>query len=309
MYHGLPVEVIRGAMRPRLLRAARVSLRVSGPAAAPPAFAPAGAARRALSSSAPAAGKRPRPVTDYVGMTLFGSLVVGTFGLGAWQADRYFWKEALIEERKRVLGREPQSLKELLLGNDPLPAGAAVIDDPALHYTRVSVRGTFDHTNEILIGPRVPPKRAHGGGMDIAEVGGESDGFIVVTPLMLEEGEGSAFQGGGIVLVNRGWIPNPEKTKFKTEPSLRFTTGPVTVTGVVHPPEQPRMLSPPNDIVKRKFLWFDPIAAAHAAGLTFPEGGRGDGVESSTCPLIVNQTEPCNPGMFPVMKDMSSSPR
>ena len=88
MYHGLPVEVIRGAMRPRLLRAARVSLRVSGPAAAPPAFAPAGAARRALSSSAPAAGKRPRPVTDYVGMTLFGSLVVGTFGLGAWQADR-----------------------------------------------------------------------------------------------------------------------------------------------------------------------------------------------------------------------------
>ena len=70
-------------------------------------------------------------------MTLFGSLVVGTFGLGAWQADRYFWKEALIEERKRVLGREPQSLKELLLGNDPLPAGAAVIDDPALHYTLV----------------------------------------------------------------------------------------------------------------------------------------------------------------------------
>jgi surfeit locus 1 family protein len=310
-----------------------------------------GAIQRAPSSSAATAataaataGKRARP--DYVGMALFGSLVVGTFGLGAWQADRYSWKEALIAERERILAREPQDLIRLLReryrggaaaaaaaagaipgGGDSNAAAASalpVLNDPALHYTRVAMRGTFDHANEILIGPRVPPKRAHGGGMDIAEVEGESNGFIVVTPLILddvgEEGGSRSFRGsggGGVVLVNRGWIPNPEKTKFKTEPALRFTTGSVRVTGVVHPPEQPRMFSPPNDVAKRMFLWFDPVAAAQAVGLMLPSAasaagagaggaGGGGGETSVVCPLIINQTEPCNPGMFPVMKDTSA---
>ena len=276
------------------------------------------------SAAAATAGKRPR--TDYVGMALFGSLVVGTFGLGAWQAERYSWKEALIAERERILALEPQDLADVLRAmrretdssadailraaegrGDISAAALPVLNDKKLHYTRVALSGTFDHANEILIGPRVPPKRAHGGGMDIAEVEGESNGFIVVTPLILEK-ESSANFGGSVVLVNRGWIPNPEKTKFKTEPALRFTSGVVRVTGVVHPPEKPRMFSPPNDVSLRRFLWFDPVAAAQAVGLMLPSttDASAAGESQVPCPLIINQTEPCNPGMFPVMKDTSA---
>ena len=270
--------------------------------------------RRNLSTSLPKDASKPKRERgkDYVGMTLFGSLVVGTFGLGSWQANRYYWKEALIMEREAILGQEPKDLltllrdigKEVAIGFD-IGGGESPTDVKSLHFSRVNVRGTFDHTNEILIGPRVPPKRAHGGGMDIAEVGGESDGFIVVTPLILEDPRGEGNGGDQCVLVNRGWIPNPAKTKFKTEPALRFTTGVVEITGVVHPPEKPRMFSPPNDVAKRRFLWFDPIAAAQAVGIRLPSIAEAVTEGDPVCPLIINQTESCNPGMFPVMKDIS----
>lgn len=256
--------------------------------------------RRFLSTAASSV-KPPTPVVpparNYLGASVFGTLVLGTFGLGVWQSNRYFWKKALIEEREVLLATEPVDLvtrlKALLAKQgQPYVANTNPIDSPALHYARVLVTGVFDHTNEITIGPRVPPKREHGGGMNIAEVGGESKGYLVVTPLLLAN-------NGGTVLVQRGWIPDPKQTKFKTEPALRFTTGTVTVEGVVVPPEVVRTFSPPNDIVNRRFLWFDPIAAAQATGVVC--GGTVEGVANN--PLIINATTRCNKGQFPVVKE------
>ena len=250
--------------------------------------------RRLLSTTtSPTPAKRQR---NYVGAAVFGTLVVGTFGLGTWQTNRYFWKEELIQQRKQTLSDNPVDLitrlQELLAS-----AGVAFdlsnpVDHSDLHYTRISARGVFDHSNEICIGPRVPPKQEHAAsGMNIAEVGGESHGYFVVTPLILDN-------GGGTILVNRGWIPDPKKTKFKTQPALRFVTGSVTVNGVVLPPEQPRLFSPPNDIIRRRFLWFDPVAACQATGIMLPN--------SKDRPVILNAIERCNEGMFPVVSGLET---
>jgi surfeit locus 1 family protein len=232
---------------------------------------------------------------------VFGTLVVGTFGLGTWQTNRYFWKEELIEQRKKTLCADPvdlvERLRELLASAGVSPSLSEngisnPVDNPDLYYTRVSARGVFDHSNEICIGPRVPPKQEHAAsGMNIAEVGGESHGYFVVTPLILDN-------GGGTVLVQRGWIPDPKKTKFKTQPALRFVTGSVTVSGVVVPPEQPRLFSPPNDITRRRFLWFDPVAACQATGIVLPA--------SDDKPLILNAIDRCNEGMFPVVNGLDT---
>ena len=304
---GRPSSVSFSAHVPLSLRAPSTLPRVVLPAScrrprpdAQLATVPAAATRlRWLSSSASSSSSTAAATAtkekNYLGAALFGSLVVGTFGLGTWQASRYFWKEELIAERTRLLAGEPADLVALLSDQAAAagtPAADATThspaDAPTLHHTRVVIRGTFDHAKEILIGPRVPPKQDHGGGMNIAEVGGESSGVFVVTPLVLDDGRR--------VLVQRGWIPDPKRTKFRDEPALRFTVGPVNVVGVVQPPETERAFSPPNDVAQRRFLWFDPAAAAVAAGV--------DDLAPGALPLIVHATERSNPGRFPVMKGL-----
>jgi surfeit locus 1 family protein len=238
---------------------------------------------------------------NYLGASVFGTLVIGTFGLGAWQTNRYFWKEELIKKRENLLQAEPVDLliqlKDLMNREGRTKYLKNPIDNLNLHYTRVKVTGFFDHSKEIMIGPRVPPKQDHGGGMNIAEVGGESSGYFIVTPLILDDGAGK-------ILIQRGWVPDPVKTKFKTEPALRFTDGKVTVEGVIVPPEVERTFSPPNNIVKRQFLWFDPVAACQATGIVL-ESGSSDDRNTPILPLIVNATNRCNPGQFPVVKDFT----
>ena len=41
------------------------------------------------------------------GQAFFGSLCVGTFGLGCWQTQRYFEKIHLVAERQEQLAMEP----------------------------------------------------------------------------------------------------------------------------------------------------------------------------------------------------------
>ena len=78
-----------------------------------------------------------------VGKAFFGSLCVGTFGLGAWQTKRYMEKVDLVEARERELIDAPVPLSEQHDG-----------------FRRVLVRGTFDHSKYVLVGPRGPPPGA-----------------------------------------------------------------------------------------------------------------------------------------------------
>ena len=78
-------------------------------------------------------------------VAVFGSLCAGTFGLGCWQAIRYSEKVEMIEIRE----------KELSMNASPLP-----LSSPSSSFQKYTVRGKFQHTNEVWIGPRGPPPGA-----------------------------------------------------------------------------------------------------------------------------------------------------
>ena len=80
-------------------------------------------------------------------VAVFGSLCAGTFGLGCWQATRYFEKVEMIQVRE----------KELSMNASPLPPSSTSSPTSFQKYT---VRGKFRHDNEVWIGPRGPPPGA-----------------------------------------------------------------------------------------------------------------------------------------------------
>lgn len=94
-------------------------------------------------------------------------------GLGVWQMQRLEWKQGIIDQRAARLAAPPIDI-------------ANVPDDrwADIEHRRVRIRGEFLHDREILLLNRV----RHG-----------QTGFDVITPMVLE--------GGGAVLVNRGWVP------------------------------------------------------------------------------------------------------
>ncbi|CAF3813725.1 unnamed protein product [Rotaria magnacalcarata] len=112
---------------------------------------------------------------------------VSAFALGCWQVSRRTWKINLIEKLKSRTQAEPISLLENL---DILPD---------LEYYPVHVRGTFDHSREILIQPRSR--------LDFADFEKQSaarplvtTGAHVITPFRVANRN---FD----ILVNRGFVP------------------------------------------------------------------------------------------------------
>ena len=99
--------------------------------------------------------------------------VITMLFLGFWQVDRLVWKEALIERlHERATGEATD-----------LTPGAK--DEEADEFRRVRLSGTFDHENEFLL-----VNRSLNG----------NPGMHILTPLTRSD-------GGGHVLINRGWVP------------------------------------------------------------------------------------------------------
>ena len=63
------------------------------------------------------------------------------------------------------------------------------------------------------------------------------------------------------VLIDRGWVPGARGHQ------LDQPTGPVTVTGYVHPADAPSLFSATDDMVGRQFFTLDPAAIGRALGL------------------------------------------
>jgi surfeit locus 1 family protein len=111
---------------------------------------------------------------------LFAHIVVAALailfvGLGLWQLDR-------LDER-----RAENAVGEDRFFDSPVTLAAAeakTID--FLEFRRVLVEGEFDVSSEVLVRSQVHRGNA---------------GFHVITPLVVDQGEGEA------VLVNRGWVP------------------------------------------------------------------------------------------------------
>ena len=181
------------------------------------------------------------------------------FGLGTWQVQRLEEKRTEIEYR------------ESLLGGPPLDLNSSSRSDLQRHDP-VACRGRFLHDRSVYVGPRVR-----------SELGQAFQGCMVVTPLVLDdddsgrggkrggsEGGGSALsrlfssrgtagseggkgaatadggrEGGGIVLVLRGWVPQ----MWRSDPSRFDAMRPresVEVQGLVKHSDEPGYFAPDN---------------------------------------------------------------
>ena len=109
-------------------------------------------------------------------------------------------------------------------------------------YRPVMVRGHFLHMREMTlysIGPDGKP------------------GYDLFTPLMLDR--------GGVIIVNRGWVP--EQLKLKTMRPQTLTEGKVTVTGVLRKPWGKIWYGPENSPQTNDWYYGDIAAMAESQNL------------------------------------------
>jgi len=151
--------------------------------------------RRLLSTSS---ANAERPWVRRTGAVLFSGVVVFTGYLSAWQLNRHQWKISLIERRKEML---KGALEPIAAVVPPEAATSGISAD--LEYRRVWCVGTFDHSKQILMGPRSAPA-----GMEAAAAAATGkrnppgaptpSGWDVITPFTCTDGT--------VLLVDRGWV-------------------------------------------------------------------------------------------------------
>ncbi len=161
-------------------------------------------------------------------------------GLGVWQLIRLVEKERLISQVETMMQATPRQL--------PPQAKWHSGGLEAMDFSPVTISGTFRHNLEVYLFASVAKGNR----------GDEQQGLFVLTPFDLTE--------GGIVMVNRGFVP----VKFKDPETRREgqVQGPVTLTGILKLARKPGLFTPEPDRANR--LWFaaDPTAMAAAQGLT-----------------------------------------
>lgn len=150
---------------------------------------------------------------------------ITTFGLGTWQIQRREWKLGLIKEL------ESRTTAEIV----PLPENLGELKD--FEYRRVRVKGTFNHDQEMLIGPRsnIAADESHNFRTRDAV---HKIGFNIVTPFKLSDRDLT-------VLINRGWV-NTKQKKAETRPKGQVTEE-VEIVGIVRLTDPRRPFSPKND--------------------------------------------------------------
>lgn len=187
-----------------------------------------------MTMTATAEPRRFRPSLWATLITVPAVLVM--LALGTWQVERLHWKEDLIRKVEQRLHAAPV----------PLPA---TIPDPAAwEFRPVTVAGRFLNDKEMRL-----IARPHQGQV----------GYEVLTPLeRTEDGSG----GGGVVLVNRGFVPM-DKRDPATRPESRVD-GPVTLTGIVRLPQPAGWLQPDNRPGADAWMRLDPRAMAASVGLS-----------------------------------------
>ncbi|MCJ2033104.1 SURF1 family protein [Methylobacterium sp. J-068] len=178
-------------------------------------------------------------------------------GLGTWQLGRKGEKEALIA---RILARskvEPPA---------PLP-DAAAWNPERDEFRRVRASGTFLHGDETLV---------HG--LAAGDVPGRAlQGYYVLTPFRLDD--------GGIVLVNRGFVPTERKAPASREAGQ--VPGPTVVTGILRGSEPRTMFVPAPDPVRNEWFNRDIAGISASRGISDPR------------PYLVEADATPNPGGWP----------
>ncbi|MBT3789794.1 MAG: SURF1 family protein [Alphaproteobacteria bacterium] len=174
--------------------------------------------------------------------------------MGFWQLERLAWKEQLIAERATALVADPVLL----------PSTAD--DLQTMNFRRVFVTGHFLHAKAVHL-----QNRNHNG----------VRGVDVITPL-----KRTASEGGGLVLVNRGWVP---LAKLEMLADGNNSAGAIKrLSGVVRLGARGRNDFTPDN-VPEKSSWYsvDPAAMAQVMEIDVP-------------PLVLDADQVSKPGEYPV---------
>ncbi len=175
-------------------------------------------------------------------------------GLGVWQLQRLDWKLALIAKIDERMSAPA--------ADAPPEASWPALDVAALEYRHLRLTGTFRHDSEFHY---------------FTQADRGTPGYDIITPLLLSS--------GGIVLVDRGFVPEERKDQATREAGQ--IAGEVTVVGIVRMPQRRDTFTPPDDIERN--LWFtrDPQAMAAASHL------------GPVAPFFVEADATPNPGGLP----------
>jgi len=157
-------------------------------------------------------------------------------GLGTWQLERRAWKEALIGTLDERVNAEPVPL--------PPPERWSMLDPATDEFRRMAFAATFAPDREALVyaaGSSVRP-----------DVSGP--GYWVFAPAEL--------QGGAVVAVNRGFVPEGQQDPRTHLPPV----GRVDLVGALRWPEARGSFVPKDDPARN--LWFvrDQLTMAQAKG-------------------------------------------
>lgn len=177
--------------------------------------------------------------------------------LGTWQVQRLAWKEDLLATIDARLASQPAPVAEIA------QIAAAGGD---IRYRPVEVSGTFDHNAEQHF------FATHKG----------ASGYFVYTPLERAE--------GGLVLINRGFVPFDLKERASRPESA--IAGEVTVTGLARErlTEKPSFIVPDNDPAANIHYWKDWQLMVAQAGLA----------PVDVLPFFIDADATPNPGGLPV---------
>jgi surfeit locus 1 family protein len=185
-------------------------------------------------SSATPSPRRPRllwpALLSILGVTILCSL-------GSWQIARMSEKRAFIERLTAQAAGAPAAM--------PATASWAALDPAALDLTRVSARGTFI---DGFAGVRTTIAAGERGTRQLAGFGR----WIF---------QGFRLDDGGVILVNRGFVPEGRLGE------IRPASGPATVTGFLRAPEGRGSFTPADLPANREFYTRDPAAIAASLGL------------------------------------------
>jgi len=174
--------------------------------------------------------------------TLFAlAAFVVLIGLGTWQLERKAWKEELITALGQRLAAPPVAL--------PARERWASLDPAHDEFRRVSLHAEF---------LRVPEGRVYTAGSALRD-DIKTPGYFAFAPARMPD--------GSIVVVNRGYVPNPHP-----DASLRPTglnEGAVDIIGVMRWPESPSWFVTPHNVSQD--LWFVRDQQAMAAAYDWGE--------------------------------------
>jgi surfeit locus 1 family protein len=181
--------------------------------------------------------------------------------LGTWQIQRKAWKEALIATLTEHLATSPQPL--------PSVKDWGKLDRADDEYRRVKFTASFDNAREALVFAAASAFRP-----DVT-----GPGYWVFTPARLAD--------GGIVVVNRGFVPDARRdSKSRVEGQI---AEPIEITGALRWPDERHWFTPADDTSHN--LWFtrDPVGIAVVKGLD----------PKMVAPFYVEQEAPTPPGALP----------